>query len=43
MLNAGDRAPAFEVTDHHGATVKLEDFQGQNVVLWFYPKADTPG
>lgn len=43
MLKPGDMAPAFEVKDQDGKTVKLSDFQGKRVVLWFYPKADTPG
>ncbi len=43
MLNVGDRAPGFEVPDHTGKRRKLSDFGGQAVVLWFYPKADTPG
>jgi len=43
MLNAGDAAPDFEVTAHDGSTVKLSDHRGQHVLLWFYPKADTPG
>ena len=43
MIEAGQKAPPFEALDHDGNTVKLEDFEGRNVVLWFYPKADTPG
>lgn len=43
MIEAGNPAPPFEVQDHHGNTVRLSDFDGKNVVLWFYPKADTPG
>jgi peroxiredoxin Q/BCP len=43
MIAEGAVAPAFEVQDHHGRTVRLSDFAGKNVVLWFYPKADTPG
>ena len=43
MLQAGQKAPDFAVKDHQGNTVKLSDFAGKNVVLWFYPKADTPG
>jgi peroxiredoxin Q/BCP len=42
-LSPGDRAPAFTLVDQHGAKVKLSDFKGRNVVLYFYPKADTPG
>jgi peroxiredoxin Q/BCP len=43
MLQAGDEAPDFEVRDHNGRMVRLSDYRGRNVVLWFYPKADTPG
>ena len=43
MLLVGDKAPAFQAKDQHGKTVKLSDFPGKTVVLWFYPKADTPG
>jgi peroxiredoxin Q/BCP len=43
MLNVGDTAPGFGVPDHTGAMRKLSDYKGRNVVLWFYPKADTPG
>ena len=43
MLNVGDPAPDFEVLDHTGASVRLSKLRGRWVVLWFYPKADTPG
>lgn len=43
MLKVGDPAPDFEVSDHHGKRLKLRDFRGKKVVLWFFPKADTPG
>ena len=43
MLNPGDTAPDFSVTDHNGNRVSLGDFTGKTVILWFYPKADTPG
>ncbi len=43
MLNVGDAAPDFSVTDHAGATHTLADYRGRHLVLWFYPKADTPG
>ncbi len=43
MLEIGAEAPAFSVQDHHGETVRLADLSGQKVLLWFYPKADTPG
>src|SRR4029077_1340421 len=43
QLAAGNRAPAFTLTDQHGKKVKLSDFKGKRVVVYFYPKADTPG
>jgi len=43
MLKPGDPAPDFETVDHTGKRVKLSDFRGKKVVLWFYPKADTGG
>ncbi|MCL0044659.1 peroxiredoxin [Nitrospinaceae bacterium] len=43
MLGKETRAPGFSVKDHNGNTVSLADFNGKKVVLWFYPKADTPG
>lgn len=43
MRNVGEAAPDFTVQDHTGAVRKLSDYRGKNVVLWFYPKADTPG
>jgi peroxiredoxin Q/BCP len=43
MLNVGDRAPDFEVKDQTGKTHRSKDYAGKRFVLWFYPKADTPG
>lgn len=43
MIEIGDKAPDFELPDQHGKPVKLSDFKGQQIVLYFYPKADTPG
>ena len=43
MLKEGSTAPAFSTTDGEGRTVRLKDFRGQKVVLYFYPKDDTPG
>jgi thioredoxin-dependent peroxiredoxin len=43
MIEKGDRAPDFELPDQDGRAVRLEDFRGQPVVLYFYPKASTPG
>lgn len=42
-LAPGDRAPAFSLPDQDGETVRLSDFRGQRVVLYFYPAALTPG
>ncbi len=42
-LKEGAKAPAFTLTDDAGKTVKLSDFAGKTLVLYFYPKADTPG
>jgi peroxiredoxin Q/BCP len=42
-LEPGDQAPDFTLPDQHGNPVKLSDFKGQTVVVYFYPKADTPG
>ncbi|MHB9286600.1 thioredoxin-dependent thiol peroxidase [Halobacteriales archaeon Cl-PHB] len=43
MLDPGNTAPTFALPNHAGDTVSLEDFRGQRVVLYFYPRADTPG
>jgi thioredoxin-dependent peroxiredoxin len=43
MPEVGDRAPAFTLPDQSGESVKLSDFKGKAVVLYFYPKDDTPG
>ena len=43
MLKEGSTAPDFRIQDHTGKQVELADFAGKNLVLWFYPKADTPG
>lgn len=43
MLSVGDIAPDFELPNQDGETVSLADFEGQPVVLYFYPRADTPG
>jgi peroxiredoxin Q/BCP len=43
MAEQGDSAPDFELPDQDGSTHKLADYAGKNVVLYFYPKADTPG
>ena len=43
LLEVGDKAPAFKTTDQDGDAVALRDFKGKKVVLYFYPKDDTPG
>ncbi|MGI8493874.1 MAG: thioredoxin-dependent thiol peroxidase [Pyrinomonadaceae bacterium] len=43
MIKEGDAAPDFTVKDQNGADVKLSDLRGQKIVLYFYPKDDTPG
>jgi thioredoxin-dependent peroxiredoxin len=42
-LAPGDRAPEFSLPDHTGTIRNLSDYRGRVVVLWFYPKARTPG
>jgi peroxiredoxin Q/BCP len=43
VIGPGQQAPDFELPDQDGRPVKLSDFRGQPVVVYFYPKADTPG
>ncbi len=43
MLEVGADAPEFDVVDHAGRRVRLSELEGRHVVLWFFPKADTPG
>ena len=42
-LKIGDKAPSFEALDQDGNTIKLKDYKGKKLVLFFYPKASTPG
>ena len=42
-LKVGDKAPAIEAVDHNGKKISLEDYKGSKVILYFYPKDDTPG
>ena len=42
-LQPGDKAPAISLSDQDGTTVKLSSFKGRKVLVYFYPKADTPG
>ena len=43
MLKEGNKAPAFKLNDQDGKPVSLKDYLGKQVVLYFYPKDDTPG
>ena len=43
MLKIGDQAPYFEGTDQNGDIIRLSDFKGRKLVLYFYPKDSTPG
>jgi peroxiredoxin Q/BCP len=42
MIDQGDQAPDFTLPDQDGNPVKLSDLRGKSVVVYFYPKADTP-
>jgi peroxiredoxin Q/BCP len=42
-LKASDKAPVFSLPDQNGKKISLSDFKGKKVLLYFYPKADTPG
>jgi thioredoxin-dependent peroxiredoxin len=42
-LKKGDTAPPFELADENGVLVRLEDFRGRKLLLFFYPKANTSG
>lgn len=42
-LKAGDKAPDFKAEDQDGNTISLSDYKGKKLVLFFYPKASTPG
>ena len=43
MIEVGQTAADFIVPDHTGTMRKLADYRGKTIILWFYPKADTPG
>ena len=42
-MEVNDKAPDFSLSDENGETIRLKDLRGKNIVLFFYPKADTPG
>lgn len=43
LRSAGEPAPPFRLPNHDGVPIALEDFRGHYLLLWWYPKADTPG
>lgn len=43
MVQAGEAAPAFSLSNQDGHAVSLGDFAGRSVLIWWYPKADTRG
>ncbi len=43
MLDIGEKAPSFTLPDGDGTEISLDNFRGKKVVLWFFPKANTPG
>ena len=43
MLTVGQEAPDFSIPNHNGVPVTMSELRGRPVLLWFYPKADTPG
>ena len=42
-MNVKEKAPEFTLLDENGKSVSLTDYRGKNVVVYFFPKADTPG
>jgi len=43
LLNIGDKAPNFSLPDSNGELVSLSDYKNKGIVIWFFPKASTPG
>lgn len=43
MANVGENAPGFSLANQDGETISLADLKGKQVLIWWYPKADTPG
>tara|TARA_B100000902_G_C27121167_1_gene818743 strand:- start:446 stop:580 length:135 start_codon:yes stop_codon:yes gene_type:complete len=43
LLNVGDKAPAFNLLNQDEKLISLKDLKGEKFILWFYPKASTPG
>jgi len=42
-LNIGDKAPEFQLLNHENNLFSLDDFKNQKILIWFFPKANTPG
>ena len=43
MIKVGDQAPAFNIPNQDGNSISLADNSGKYILIWWYPKADTPG
>jgi peroxiredoxin Q/BCP len=43
MINVGDQAPAFSIPNQSSDSISLDSLSGRYVLIWWYPKADTPG
>jgi len=43
LLQVGDKAPEFTLQNSEGENISLSDFSGKQIILWFFPKANTPG
>ena len=43
MIAVGEQAPSFRMVNQDGETISLKDYAGKFVLMWWYPKADTPG
>ena len=43
LLKIGDKAPEFTLPNSKGKNISLSDLNGQNIIIWFFPKASTPG
>ena len=43
LLNIGDNAPEFTLPNYNGENVTLSNLKGKNIIIWFFPKASTPG
>ena len=43
MLKIGDKAPTFSLPNQNEDPISLDDFKGQGVIIWFFPRASTPG